>query len=118
MQVVWHGNYVRFLELARCALLEKIGFNYQAMARAGYSWPVVDIRIKYVKPLRLAQEARARATLVEYENRLKIDYVITDVASNEIVTKAQTIQVAVNMATGELAFESPQALRDSVERHR
>ena len=118
MQVVWHGNYVRFLELARCALLEKIGFNYQAMARSGYSWPVVDIRIKYVKPLRLAQEARARATLVEYENRLKIDYVITDVASDEIVTKAQTIQVAVNMATGELAFESPQALRDSVERHR
>jgi len=118
MQVVWHGNYVRFLEQARCALLDKIEFDYQAMARTGYSWPVVDMRIKYVKPLRIAQEARARATLVEYENRLKIDYVITDAASDDIVTKAQTTQVAVDMATGELAFESPKALRDSVERHR
>ncbi|HEX3972856.1 MAG TPA: thioesterase family protein [Stellaceae bacterium] len=118
MQVVWHGNYVRFLEQARCALLDKIEFNYEAMALTGYSWPVVDLRIKYVKPLRFAQEARVRATLVEYENRLRIDYVISDPASGEIVTKAQTIQVAVDMATGELAFESPQALRDSVERHR
>ena len=24
MQVVWHGNYARFLEQARCALLERI----------------------------------------------------------------------------------------------
>lgn len=118
MQVVWHGNYARFLEQARCALLDKIGFNYEMMAQTGYSWPVVDMRIKFVKPLRFAQEARVCATLVEYENRLKIDYTISDSASGEIVTKAQTIQMAVDMATGELAFESPKALRDSVDRHR
>ena len=55
MQVVWHGNYARFLELARCALLEKIGYSYPEMARSGYFWPVVDMRIKYVRPVRMAQ---------------------------------------------------------------
>jgi acyl-CoA thioester hydrolase len=25
MNIVWHGNYVKYLEVARCALLETIG---------------------------------------------------------------------------------------------
>ena len=33
MNIVWHGNYPRFLEQARCALLDKIAFNYVEMSR-------------------------------------------------------------------------------------
>ncbi|HKW55194.1 MAG TPA: acyl-CoA thioesterase, partial [Stellaceae bacterium] len=72
MQIVWHGNYVRFLEQARCALLDKIDYNYSEMLRSGYAWPVVDLRIKYVRPVRFGQEVRVTATMVEYENRIKI----------------------------------------------
>jgi len=116
MQVVWHGNYVRYLEQARCALLDKIGFNYEEMARTNYAWPVVDLRVKYVRPIRFAQEIRVAATLVEYENRLKLSSVITDAASGEVLTKAQTIQVAVDMETNELMFESPAVLVERVRR--
>jgi acyl-CoA thioester hydrolase len=28
MDVVWHGHYVKYFEVARCALLERIGHNY------------------------------------------------------------------------------------------
>ena len=28
MNVVWHGNYVKYLEVARCDLLSKIGYTY------------------------------------------------------------------------------------------
>lgn len=115
MQVVWHGNYVRFLEQARCALLDKIGFNYEEMSRTRYAWPVVDMRVKYVRPIRFAQQIRVTATLLEYENRLKLGYVITDVASGEVLTKAHTVQVAVDMATNELLFESPVVLIDKVK---
>jgi acyl-CoA thioester hydrolase len=115
MQVVWHGNYVRFLEQARCALLDKIGFNYEEMSRTRYAWPVVDLRVKYVRPIRFAQQIRVTATLLEYENRLKLGYVITDVASGEVLTKAHTVQVAVDMATNELLFESPAVLIDKVK---
>ena len=27
MNVVWHGNYVKYMESARCVLLDKIGFG-------------------------------------------------------------------------------------------
>jgi acyl-CoA thioester hydrolase len=116
MQIVWHGNYVRYLEEARCALLDKIAFNYVEMSQTRYAWPIVDLRVKYVRPVRFAQEVKVRASLAEYENRIKIDYVITDVASGEILTKAQTIQVAVERATNELCLESPPELLEKVRR--
>ena len=28
MRIVWHGNYINYFERARCALLDKIGYNY------------------------------------------------------------------------------------------
>jgi acyl-CoA thioester hydrolase len=116
MQVVWHGNYARFLEQARCALLDKIGFNYEEMSRTPFAWPVIDMRIKFVRPIRFAQQIRILATMLEYENRLKIGYVITDVVTGEVLTKAHTIQVAVDVATNELMFESPAVLVDKVKR--
>lgn len=114
MNVVWHGNYARFLEQARCALLDRIGFNYTEMAATDYVWPIVDMRIKYVRPMMFNQEAIVTATLTEYENRLRIDYVISDATSGGVLTKAQTIQFAVNRLTGETSFELPAMLLDAV----
>lgn len=116
MEVVWHGNYARYLEEARCALLDSIGYNYPQMHESGYIWPIVDMRIKYVRPLRFAQEFTVTATIVEFENRLKIDYRIRDKDSGEVLTKATTIQVAVRAATGELCLETPAALTDKLKR--
>ena len=115
MQVVWHGNYARFLELARCALLEKIGYSYSEMARSGYFWPIVDMHIKFVRPVRMAQQVRLTATLLEYENRLRIDYRIFDAASGDLLSKAQTTQLAVAISTGLLEFSSPHELVDKVK---
>jgi acyl-CoA thioester hydrolase len=114
MQVVWHGNYVRYFEQARCALLDQIGYNYQAMAASGFAWPVVDLRVKYVRPVRLAQDLLVSATLVEYVNRLKIDYRVRDKASGETLTKATTVQVAVRIDSGDLQLECPSTLVEKV----
>ena len=116
MNVVWHGNYPRFLEEARCALLDLIGYNYKEMKSSGYLWPIVDMRIKYVRPLLLHQKLLVEAILVEYENRLKIEYKIRDAKSGDVLSKAYTIQVAVNAETNEMEYESPSHLVDQVEK--
>ena len=110
MNIVWHGNYVRFLEQARAALLSEIGFGYREMEACGFAWPIVDMSIKYVRPLRLSQEFIVRATLTEYENRLCFDYRVLDAVSRQVLTKARTVQAAVSIATGEMSFESPPEL--------
>lgn len=114
MKVMWHGNYPRFLEVARDALLNLIGYNYAEMEESGYLWPIVDMRLKYVRPIVLAQEVVVRATLAEYENRLCIDYRIQDAVTGAVLTKARTVQLAVAAASRELCLECPPALIDRV----
>jgi acyl-CoA thioester hydrolase len=110
MDIVWHGNYVKYLEIARCALLEKFNYNYRQMRDSGYAWPVVDMRLKYVRPTRFGQKIIIRATIREWENRLKIDYLIRDAADGHKINQAYTIQVAVDMSTGELQYLCPAIL--------
>lgn len=110
MDVVWHGNYLRYFELARCALLQRIDYDYPQMRASGYAWPVVDVRVKYVRPLRYGQTAIVRATFVEWENRLKIDYEARDAVTGQRLTKGYSIQVAVDLATQEMQYVCPPVL--------
>ena len=110
MNIVWHGNYVKYLEVARCALLDSIRYNYVEMKESGYSWPVIDMNLRYIRSASFGQKLRLRAELVEYESRLKIDYLITDVATGQRLNRASTTQVAVDIATGEMQFVSPAIL--------
>ncbi len=114
MGVTWHGNYFRYIETARSALLDSIGYNYRQMVDSGYLWPIVDARIKYVRPTTFGQRLRVTATLEEYENRLRIAYTIRDVVSGDVVTEAITTQVAVQRERGEMSFVSPAVLIDKV----
>ncbi len=114
--VTWHGNYFRYFELARCALLDKLDYNYLQMNDSGYSWPVVDTRVKFAKPTVFRQRVKVKATLQEYDIRLKIAYLITDAVSGERLTKGYTVQVAVDQSTNEMCFASPKILIDKVRR--
>ena len=114
MHVVWHGTYVRYLEQARSALMDKIGYNYLEMNASGYVWPIIDLRLRYVRPIRLLQQVAVCATVVEYENRLRIDYRCRDGTTREVLTKATSIQVALKAETHELCLESPPALIDRI----
>lgn len=107
---VWHGHYARYLELARCELLKQFGYNYDAMMQSGYLWPVVDMQLRYLRPLRFQDRMTVRATLVEWEYRLRIAYLIVNARTGERLTKASTNQVAVDMKTGEMCLRSPGVL--------
>jgi acyl-CoA thioester hydrolase len=114
MNVVWHGNYTRWLEQVRTQLMESVGYSFREMRDSGYIWPIVDLRIKYVRPIRFGHEIAVTASIVEFENRLRIDYLIRDVATGEVLTKASTIQVAVIAESGELCLECPAVLTDKL----
>jgi acyl-CoA thioester hydrolase len=116
MDVVWHGHYVKYLEVARCALLDAIGHNYTQMKAAGYVWPIVDVQLRYVLPARFGQRLIVSAELVEWRNRLKVHYLIRDANTGERLTRASTVQVAVSLQ-GEMQLVSPQVFVDAVERH-
>jgi acyl-CoA thioester hydrolase len=114
MQIVWHGHYVKYLEQARCALLDHIGYGYQAMHASGFGWPVIDLQLRYVNPAVFGQRIHVRAELIEWENRIKINYLITDAETGLRLTRASSIQVAVALDTGSMQLASPDVLLTAV----
>ncbi|HEA17992.1 MAG TPA: acyl-CoA thioesterase [Pseudoalteromonas prydzensis] len=116
MNVVWHGNYARYLEVARCELLRLFDYDYMQMKESGYAWPIVDMRIKYVSSAVFSQKIRVDAYLKEYETRLRIDYVITDCQTAKKLTKATTVQVAVDVQTDELQYVSPAVITEKLHK--
>lgn len=110
MGVVWHGNYFRYFEIAREALLNQFNYGYRQMKESGYLWPVVDTRVRYRDVLTFEQRFRVRARLEEYENRLRIGYEIVDAVSGKRTTTGYTIQVAVEEKSREMSFVSPDIL--------
>ena len=115
MGVIYHGNYFRFFEEARRLLMEKIDYNYRAMEKSGYVWPVIDSYVKYLKAISYNHEIRITASLTEWENRLRVDYVIYDASSGVRLTKGYTRQVAVEMKNQEMCFASPAFFVDKLE---
>lgn len=116
MDVVWHGHYVKYLEVARCALLDDIGHNYTQMKDSGYAWPVIDLQLRYAQAARFGQRIAVRADLVEWQNRLLIHYLIQDASTGQRLTRASTVQVAVQLSNGEMQLVSPSVFTDVVER--
>lgn len=115
MNVVWHGHYLKYFELARCQLLEQFDYNYNQMRESGYAYPVIESHIRYAHGIIFNQKIRVVAKLVEWENRLKIDYTIYDAQSNKRLTKGYTIQVAVRIEDRELCLASPPILLQKLQ---
>jgi acyl-CoA thioester hydrolase len=113
--VMWHGHYLKYLENARWALMDQIGFGFQVMNDSGFAWPIVEMHVKYVHAARLGDRLRVRASLIEWENRLVVNYLVLR-ADDERLARAKSVQVAVDAHSLALQFTTPQPLLDCVRR--
>lgn len=114
MNKVWHGHYLKYFELARCDLLELFNYGYKEMHASGFAWPIVDMRIKFIRPLLFEQKIVVHAELVEWEYRIKIAYEVRDLKTNEKLSKGYTTQMAIDIESEETCFESPKILMEKL----
>ena len=110
MRVVWHGHYFKYLEIARCSLLRSFNYDYPQMFQSNYLWPVIECKYRFSKPALYGYKLKVVASLAEYENRLKIDYLVLNAESEERLGKGYTVQVAVDAKTHEMCVVSPDIL--------
>jgi acyl-CoA thioester hydrolase len=116
MGIVWHGHYVKYLEIARTAMMREVDLDFQQMKDWGVMWPIVGCTMKFIRPLLYGQKVRVRAELQEYLNRIRITYLLTDAETGAKINKAETIQMAVVHDTGELLFECPPQLTEAIQK--
>ena len=113
--IVWHGNYPRYLEIARCQLLELIDYTYMDMKASGYFFPIVDMKLRYIRPIEFEQKVVVIARLKEWQHWIRINYDIVDAGSGTRLTKAVTRQVAVQLESRTMLDESPKILVNKVQ---
>ena len=117
MEIVWHGNYIKYFEKARCQLLDMIDYNYLQMQESGYAWPVIDVRVRYVKSARFMQTILVKAILVEYDYGMRVNFLITDKQDGSKLSTGYTKQVAVDLKTKEMCLLSPLILHEKLKSH-
>jgi acyl-CoA thioester hydrolase len=113
-RVVWHGHYFKYFEVARCVLLDRIGYNYETMAASGVVWPIVKSSTKFIRPLVFNQIVRVTARLREWDMHIVMDYHIEG-EDGQLHTKATTPQVPLDAISHELQFGTPAELIDRME---
>ena len=115
MQIVWHGNYYKYFEDARSALLRSRGvdlFDFYKKSRCVF--PIIKTATKHIYPLRYGDEFICRATVAECREKLVVDFELRLKQDGKVCVKARTEQVAVQMPEGELQFELPAAIRSAL----
>lgn len=115
MNVMWHGNYVKLIESARCSLLDKIGYNYMQMKDDGYVYPIVKMDFKYVSPAFFGDELSITSTITNYDGLLKISYEIYNITTNKQCAKASTAQAAVQIDGFETMFSINKEFLNKIE---
>lgn len=99
MGVVYHANYLVWMELGRTALVEKLGCDYMAMEKAGVVSPVLEVKVSYKKPLRYGDVAKIKTWIEKYDGfRVVYGYEITNVRE-ELCAQATSLHVCVNLNT-------------------
>jgi acyl-CoA thioester hydrolase len=107
LRIVWHGNYIKYLEDGREAFGREYGLGYLDYINNDLLTPIVKVNIDYKYPLYYGDKAIVETTYVYTEAaKIMFDYKIYRASDNVLVATATTIQVFLNMER-ELQLTSP-----------
>ncbi len=106
MNVVWHGNYIRYMEQARCDLFSKLNYTYVDMKNDGIMYPIAKMYTKYIKPAQFGDNLSVETFILNIEPTLDIKYKIFK--NNEKIFEAKTMQIAVDIKTKESIYKAPE----------
>ena len=112
--VVYHGEYLKFLERARTEWLRHLGYDHQTLARERRAlFVVTSLAIEFARPARL-DDSLAVSVRLESLGRVRCVFVQEVKRDDEVLVKAR---VTVASVTGEnmKPVEMPEGLRKKME---
>ena len=115
MQIVWHGHYLKYFEVARQALFKECGVDLQRyMEDTRYVFPVVRSTIKHIWPLRFDDEFICTAVVREARVRIVLDFEIKLISNDKVCAKGWSEQVAVLLPEMEMVFQIPEEIQKAL----
>ena len=91
MGVVHHSNYIRFLEEARCNLLERIDMPFDLLEENGITIPVLGVNVDYKYHVTYGDTILVKLFIKEYNGvRMTIGYEVTNKENGNILLTGET----------------------------
>lgn len=113
--VVWHGSYLRWLEMGRVCLCEMMGHNLLDLKNQDIVLPVVNLNIKYKMSAKLEDTLSIESEIVEFNGfTVKFKQIIREKVSGKVCIDADVSVVAINN-NGKLYRKMPEVLAKSFE---
>ncbi|WP_273127322.1 YbgC/FadM family acyl-CoA thioesterase [Bacillus weihaiensis] len=99
MGVVYHANYLIWMELGRTKLIQDLGFTYAGMEAQGIISPVIDLDISYKKPLKYGETATVHTWIEEYNGMKSVYGYEIYTPTGELAVQATSSHVCVHKET-------------------
>ncbi len=98
MQIVWHGEYIRYFEDGREAFGKQYGLGYMDIYSQGYMVPIVELDCQFKQSLSFDDEAIVETRYIACEAaKIKFEYTIYRATDNQVVATGRTTQVFLNL---------------------
>jgi len=111
MQIVWHGNYLKYFDIARSELFDGLGVDlFEFHDRTRYIFPIIRSSVKHIHPLRRGDEFICRATVKEARTKIIVAFEIRLVTDGTICAKGTTEQAAVLAPEMEMVYTIPEEI--------
>lgn len=111
MQIVWHGNYLKYFDIARSELFDGLGVDlFEFHDRTRYIFPIIRSSVKHIRPLKRGDEFICRATVKEARTKIVVAFEIRLVADGTICAKGTTEQAAVLAPEMEMVYTIPEEI--------
>lgn len=109
MQIVWHGEYVKYFEDGRESFGEEFsGIGYMDIYKSGYTAPIVELNLGYKRSLRCGDRAIVETRYIATEAaKICFDYTIRHQKSGEVIATGSSIQVFLD-GDGNLMLTTPE----------
>jgi acyl-CoA thioester hydrolase len=115
--IVWHGTYLTWMETARVEALGALGIEFADLVAMGCNLPVVDISIRYHRPLRMGEKAVVKCRLGDRSGvRLPFDYEIYEVESQTLLITACITLVPTDMEKGRVLRRLPEVMQEALSK--
>ena len=99
MGIVYHGNYLQYLEMGRIEWLRELGISYKTMEDDGVILPVISVRLKYLKSATYDDLITVRTRIKKVPQvKIEFDYEIFS-ENREILVEANTVLAFMDKAT-------------------
>lgn len=108
LHVVWHGNYLKYFDVARFALFEEAGIDlYRYSLDHRIIFPITRFSMKHIVALRHNDKFTCRAVVTEARYKIAMAFEIRRDSDGAVCTRAKSEQLAVKLPDMEMQFEIP-----------